>query len=142
MVWGSLSANRQVCVPVLLKVWQEASGTAVCWPLGGAVLSFEVDAFAVDSCHLLMFRRAGSSLMAQRPGYRPLTLRVQVLSLTVAPRFHWTHNTEDKNPKTNGETTLNAKDTQRESHNCKQKRRRKKKKKMKRGVKKIEKLSQ
>ena len=101
MVLGSLSANRQVCVPVLLKVWQEASGTAVCWPLGGAVLSFEVDAFEVDSCHLLMFRRVGSSLMAQHPGYRPPTLGVQVLSLTVAPRFHWTHNTEDKNPKTN-----------------------------------------
>ena len=31
MVLGSLSANEQVCVSVLLKVWHEVSGTGACW---------------------------------------------------------------------------------------------------------------
>lgn len=79
--------------------------------------------------------------MAQSPGYRPPTLGVHVQSLTVASRLHQPHNTEDKNPNTNGETVLNAKDTQSDSHNYKEKRRRKKKK-TKTGVKKIEELSQ
>ena len=35
MALGSLSANGQGCVPVLLKVWYEASGTGACCPLGG-----------------------------------------------------------------------------------------------------------
>ena len=65
--------------------------------------------------------------MAQSPRYRPPTLGVQVQSFTVASRLHQPHNTEDKNPKTNGETILNAKDTQRDSHNYKEKRRREKK---------------
>lgn len=65
--------------------------------------------------------------MAQSPGYRPPTLGVHVQSLTVASRLHQPHNTEDKNPNTNGETVLNAKDTQSDSHNYKEKRRRKKK---------------
>ena len=60
--------------------------------------------------------------MAQSPRYRPPTLGVQVQSFTVASRLHQPHNTEDKNPKTNGETILNAKDTQRDSHNYKEKR--------------------
>ena len=36
MILGSLSANGWGCVPVLLVVWHGASGTGVCWPLGGA----------------------------------------------------------------------------------------------------------
>ena len=36
MVLGSLSANGQSCVPILLMVWCEASGTESCWPLGVA----------------------------------------------------------------------------------------------------------
>ena len=36
MTLGSLSANEWVCVPVLLIVPHGASGTGVCWPLGGA----------------------------------------------------------------------------------------------------------
>ena len=32
--WGSLSTNRQVCVPILLKVWHEASGSESCLTLG------------------------------------------------------------------------------------------------------------
>ena len=35
MASGSLSVNFQGCVPVLLKVWYEASGTGACCPLGG-----------------------------------------------------------------------------------------------------------
>ena len=34
--WGSLSANGQVCVPTLLKIWHEATGTRACRPLSGA----------------------------------------------------------------------------------------------------------
>lgn len=79
--------------------------------------------------------------MARSPGYRPPTLGVQVQSLTVAPRLHQPHNTEDKNPKTNGETTLNAKDTQRDSRNYKEKRKIKKDENRSQ-KKKIEKLSQ
>ena len=33
MVLGILSANRQSCVPVLLKVWCEPSSNGACWPL-------------------------------------------------------------------------------------------------------------
>ena len=36
MALCSLSANDQFCVPVLLMVWHEASGTGACWPFGGA----------------------------------------------------------------------------------------------------------
>ena len=36
MVLGSLSANEQVCVSVLLKVWHEVSGTGASWPSDGA----------------------------------------------------------------------------------------------------------
>ena len=35
MILGSFSANRWVCVPVLLVVWYGASSTGVCLPLGG-----------------------------------------------------------------------------------------------------------
>ena len=43
MALGSLSANGQVCVPVLLYVWCELSNTGTCWPLVGAwYLSVEV----------------------------------------------------------------------------------------------------
>ena len=33
MALGSLSANGQGCVPVLLKVWCEPSSNGACWPL-------------------------------------------------------------------------------------------------------------
>ena len=36
MILGSLSANGWGCVPVLLVVWDGASSTGTCWPLGGA----------------------------------------------------------------------------------------------------------
>ena len=36
MALGSLSANMQCYVPVLLKDRQRASGTGACWPLGRA----------------------------------------------------------------------------------------------------------
>ena len=36
MILGNLSANGCVCVPVFLVVWNGASSTGVCWPLGGA----------------------------------------------------------------------------------------------------------
>ena len=36
MVLGSLSANGQSCVPILLMVWCETSGIEACWPLGVA----------------------------------------------------------------------------------------------------------
>lgn len=73
--------------------------------------------------------------MAQSPGYRPPTLGVQgPVPSIAAPRLHQPHNTEDKNPKTNGETTLNAKDNlERDLYNYTEKR---KIKKMKTGVKK------
>ena len=38
MILGSLSANRWVCVPVLLVVWHGASSTGACWLWGGAGL--------------------------------------------------------------------------------------------------------
>ena len=37
MTLDSLSANGQVCVPILLVVWHGTSTAGVCWPLGGAV---------------------------------------------------------------------------------------------------------
>ena len=37
MILGSLSANGQGCVPVLLVVWHSVSSTVVCWLLRGAV---------------------------------------------------------------------------------------------------------
>ena len=36
MVLGTLSANGQGCVPVLLVVWHGVSSTGACRPLGGA----------------------------------------------------------------------------------------------------------
>ena len=36
MALGSLSANMQCYVPVLLKDWQRASDTGACWSLGKA----------------------------------------------------------------------------------------------------------
>ena len=35
MVLGSLSANGQGCVPVLVVAWHEASCTGGFWPLSG-----------------------------------------------------------------------------------------------------------
>ena len=32
--WGSLSTNGQGCVPILLKVWHEASSSESCLTLG------------------------------------------------------------------------------------------------------------
>lgn len=36
MALGSLSANEQVCFPVLLKIWSEISSTGASCPLSGA----------------------------------------------------------------------------------------------------------
>ena len=36
MTLGSLSSNGQFCVPTLLKLWCESSGTETCWLYGGA----------------------------------------------------------------------------------------------------------
>ena len=36
MILGSLSANGQGCVPVLLVVWHRVSSTVACWTLSGA----------------------------------------------------------------------------------------------------------
>ena len=47
MALGSLSIWGQFCVPILLNVWQEASSTGACWPLGvgvGLGLSVEMEA--------------------------------------------------------------------------------------------------
>ena len=36
MIWGSLSANGWVCIPVLLVVWHGVSSTGSFWSLSGA----------------------------------------------------------------------------------------------------------
>ena len=36
MIFGILSANGWICVPVLLVVWHGTSSAGVCWLLGGA----------------------------------------------------------------------------------------------------------
>ena len=36
MILGILSADRWVCVPVLLVVWHRVSSTGAFWSLGGA----------------------------------------------------------------------------------------------------------
>ena len=35
MIFGRLSANGWVCVPVLLVVWHRMSSTVACWLLSG-----------------------------------------------------------------------------------------------------------
>ena len=43
VIFGSLSANRWGCVPVLLVVWHRVSSTVACWSLSGAGLSVEME---------------------------------------------------------------------------------------------------
>ena len=50
------------------------------------------------------------SLVVQSPGVESPPSGVKAWLLTVASRFHRPHSTEDKNPLTNGEVTLNSHD--------------------------------
>ena len=63
---GSLSANGQGCVPVLLKNRHQASGPEACWTLGG-VWSYCRDGGLWDSSCQLMLYGIGSSLVVQSP---------------------------------------------------------------------------
>ena len=36
MIFGTLSANEWLCVPVLLVVWHGVSSTVACWSSSGA----------------------------------------------------------------------------------------------------------
>ena len=62
-----------------------------------------------------MFYGIGSSLVFQCPGLRSPTSRVQAYPLSVAPRLHRLHSTEDKTPRLMVKQHLTAKNTQRTS---------------------------
>ena len=114
MALGSLSANGQGCVPVLLKVWCEPSSNGACWPLCKAWCWCWYGC-VWEGSNLLMFYGIGSSLVFQCPGLRSPISGVQACPLTVAPRLHRLHSTEDKTPGLMVKQHSTAKNTQRDS---------------------------
>ena len=64
MALGSLPADVQCCVPILLQDQCEASRTSDCWLLGGTWSQCTYGGLWMSS-HLLMFHGAGGSLMVQ-----------------------------------------------------------------------------
>ena len=76
MALGTLSANIQHCVPVLLEDWHGACCTGSLLALGGVLSQCRYGGLWVGS-HLLMFHGFGGSLMVQRTGLESTASGVQ-----------------------------------------------------------------
>ena len=107
MALGSLSTNGISFVPVWLMIWYVAFSTGS-WPLGG---SWSWDGGFWESSLWLMSHVMRSSLVVQSPGLGSPTSGVHARPLTVAPRLHRSHNTEDKTPGLMVKVTLNSQDS-------------------------------
>ena len=85
MTLGILSADGWGCVPFLLVVWHEVSGTGACRQLGGA-RSWCGDGYLQESSHQLIFPGLRNSLVVQHPGLGAPTPEAQVQPLAREPR--------------------------------------------------------
>ena len=90
----SLCANVQGCCPVLLKDWCGVPGTGTCWPLVVLGLSAELEVFESTFAKGSMGSRVLWWFIVLDSGLPPSG--IQAWPLTVAPRLHRSHSTEDK----------------------------------------------